>query len=385
MKYKELCGEKISRLGMGNMRLPTAGEGFMAPIDEEKALEIIDYVFSKGVNYFDTAYMYHGGESERFVGKALKRYPRDSFFLSTKMPSNELERRDVAEIFEEQLAKCQVDYFDFYLLHNLNENSYDIFTSEEKGVIPYLLEQKKRGRIRHLGLSAHAAPATLKRFLDTYDFPEFVQIQLNYLDWELQDAKAQYEIITEHGIPVWVMEPCRGGRLASLSENANAVLKEAAPDRSVASWAFRYVANLPNVGVILSGMTKIDQAVDNVGTFSEETAFSAKEQETLERALELFRQELNVPCTTCHYCDGCPMDLDIPALIKIYNQSKVQMGFGVMMALERMDKSQNPGNCIACGACVKKCPQNIQVPEVMEAFAESLKRMTPPGPPPKAD
>ena len=385
MQYKELCGERISRLGMGNMRLPTTGEGFMASIDEEKALEIIDYVYCHGVNYFDTAYMYHGGESERFVGRALKRYPRDSFFLSTKMPSGELERRDVAEIFEEQLEKCQVDYFDFYLLHNLNENSYDLFTSEEKGVIPYLLEQKRNGRIRHLGLSAHAAPATLKRFLDTYDFPEFVQIQLNYLDWELQDAEAQYEIITAHGIPVWVMEPCRGGRLASLSPKADQVLRLAAPDRSVASWAFRYVANLPNVGVVLSGMTQLDQAVDNVATFSGETAFAPAEQEALKQALELFRSEVHVPCTACHYCDGCPMGLDIPALIKIYNQSKVQMGFGVMMALERMGEGQNPANCIACGACVRKCPQNIQVPDVMADFAQSLTRMNRPGPPPKKD
>ncbi len=384
MQYKELCGEKISRLGMGNMRLPTRGEGFNAVIDEEKALEIIDYVYEHGVNYFDTAYMYHGGESERFVGRALKRYPRESFFLASKLPSSELDKnRDVAEIFEEQLAKCQVNYFDFYLLHNLNEGSYDVFTNPARNVIPYLLEQKKQGRIRHLGLSSHSGPPTLKRFLDAYDFPEFVQIQLNYLDWEMQDARQQYEIITQHGIPVWVMEPCRGGRLASLSEGANAVLRAADADRSVASWAFRFVANLPNTGVILSGMTQLDQAVDNVATFSSNTAFTESEQKALEDALDLFRSEVNVPCTACHYCDGCPAGLDIPALIKIYNQSRVQMGFGVMMALSRMDDHQRPGNCIACGACVKKCPQNIKVPEVMSAFAGSLEQMNPPGPPAK--
>ena len=190
MQYKELCGERISRLGMGNMRLPTRGEGFNAVIDEEEALEIIDYVYEHGVNYFDTAYMYHGGESERFVGRALKRYPRESFFLASKLPSSELDKnRDVAEIFEEQLSKCQVNYFDFYLLHNLNEGSYDVFTNPARNVIPYLLEQKKQGRIRHLGLSSHSGPPTLKRFLDAYDFPEFVQIQLNYLDWEFLERR----------------------------------------------------------------------------------------------------------------------------------------------------------------------------------------------------
>jgi predicted aldo/keto reductase-like oxidoreductase len=342
---------------------------------------LIDYVYQSGVNYFDTAYMYHGGESERFVGRALKRYPRDSFFLASKMPFSELEKRDVAEIFEEQLSKCQVEYFDFYLLHNLTESTYDLFTDPAKNVIPYLLEQKRLGRIRHFGLSSHGSPAMLKKFLDTYDFPEFVQIQLNYLDWEMQDAKRQYEIITSHHIPVWVMEPCRGGRLASLSQGANAILTQAAPDRSIASWAFRYVASLPNVGVVLSGMTQLDQAQDNVATFSGDVEFTPAEKAALDAALTQFRTEINVPCTACHYCDGCPMGLDIPALLKLYNQSKVQMGFGIMTGLERL--GQSPKDCVACGACVKKCPQNIQIPEVMSDFAAAIAQMTPPGPPKK--
>ena len=385
MQYKELCGEKISRLGMGNMRLPTIGEGMNAPIDEEKAFAIIDFVYSNGVNYFDTAYMYHGGKSEEFVGRALKKYPRDSFFLASKMPSMELEKREVEDIFNEQLNRCQTEYFDFYLLHNVNEGSYDIFTSEEKHVIPYLIEQKKAGRIKHLGLSSHGSPAMLKKLLDTYSFPEFVQIQLNYLDWELQDAKQQYEIITSHNIPVWVMEPCRGGRLASLSDGANAVLKEAAPDRSIASWAFRYVAGLSNVGVILSGMTMLDQATDNVSTFCGDMEFSSAEQNALKKALELFKGELHVPCTACHYCDGCPMGLDIPALIKVYNQARVQMSYGVHMAMERMGEDQRPSNCIACGSCVSKCPQNIEIPQVMTEFADMIATEKHPGPPKKKD
>ena len=209
MMYKELCGEKISRLGMGNMRLPTI-DGRNGPIDEAKAQEIIDYLMAAGVNYYDTAYMYHGGKSEIFVGKALSKYPRDRYFLADKMPSYPLEEgRTPQEIFEEQLKKCGTDHFDFYLLHNLCEDSVPVFTDPKKSVIPYLLEQKKNGRIRHFGLSSHAKPETLKAFLDQYDFFEFVQLQLNYLDWEMQDAKQQYEIVTNYGVPVWVMEPCR--------------------------------------------------------------------------------------------------------------------------------------------------------------------------------
>jgi predicted aldo/keto reductase-like oxidoreductase len=377
MLYKELCGERISRLGMGNMRLPTVGPN--GPIDEAKAQAIIDFVYESGVNYFDTAYMYHGGKSEAFVGKALRNYPRDSYFLATKMPESPLrEGRSPREVFEEQLARCGVDHFDFYLLHNLNERSYEIFTDPERGIIDYLLEQKRLGRIRHLGLSSHAKPETLKRFLDTYDFPEFVQLQLNYFDWDYQDARQQYAIVTGHGIPVWVMEPCRGGRLADLSEAANGVLKAAAPDRSIASWAFRYVRDLPNVGVVLCGMTQMDQAVDNVATFSDEAPFSQTDKQTLQQALDLFRAEIHVPCTVCHYCDGCPAGLDIPTLLAAYNQSRLTSGFGIRMALERLPADQRPGNCIACGACQQKCPQNIAIPAVFASFAETLAGLQPP-------
>lgn len=373
MQYKQLCGEKLSRLGMGNMRLPTTD----GKIDEVKAQEIIDYLMAQGVNYYDTAYMYHGGESERFVGKALSKYPRDSYYLATKMPSYKLaEGCTPQEIFEEQLQKCGVDYFDFYLLHNLSENSFGIFTDEEKAVIPYLLEQKKNGRIRHFGVSSHAKPETLKKFLDQVDCMEFVQIQLNYLDWDMQDAKQQYEIIASHGLPVWVMEPCRGGRLASLSPAADDVLKAAAPDRSIASWAFRYVMGLPEVGVVLSGMTEMSQAQDNVATFSENNNLTEDESAVLQKALVLFRSEVNVPCTVCHYCDGCPMDIDIPAVLALYNKYQLDKSPFIRMELEKL--SAGPADCISCGACKPKCPQNISIPEVMAEFAELLEKLPKP-------
>ncbi len=371
MTYKELCGEKLSRLGMGNMRLPTK-DGRNGPIDEEKAQAIIDYVVASGVNYFDTAYMYHGGKSEGFIGRALSKYPRDSYFLADKMPSYPLEEgRSPQEIFEEQLMRCGVDHFDFYLLHNLCEDSVPVFTDPEKGVIPYLLEQKKAGRIRHFGLSSHAKPETLKAFLDQYDFFEFVQLQLNYLDWDMQDAKQQYEIVTNYGAPVWVMEPCRGGRLASLTPEADALLKAHATDRSIASWAFRYVMSLPNVGVVLSGMTQLDQAQDNVHTFSDDTPLSEAEAAVLSQALEQFRAQVIVPCTACHYCDGCPMELDIPEILRLVNRFALSKGPMIHMDVDEL--SHKPDECIACGACLSRCPQHIAIPDLMHRFAEDLK------------
>lgn len=376
MMYKELCGEKLSRLGMGNMRLPTI-DGRNGPIDEAKAQEIIDYLMAAGVNYYDTAYMYHGGKSEIFVGKALSKYPRDRYFLADKMPSYPLEEgRTPQEIFEEQLQKCGTDHFDFYLLHNLCEDSVPVFTDPKKGVIPYLLEQKKNGRIRHFGLSSHAKPETLKAFLDQYDFFEFVQLQLNYLDWEMQDAKQQYEIVTDYGVPVWVMEPCRGGRLASLTPEADKLLTDCDPGRSVASWAFRYVMSLPNVGVILSGMTQMDQAENNVETFSEGKHLTEQEQAVLNQALEQFRSQVIVPCTACHYCDGCPMELEIPDILKLYN--RYSLSKSSMIHMDVAELAHGPADCIGCGACESKCPQHIAIPEIMAKFAEGLKTLPKP-------
>jgi predicted aldo/keto reductase-like oxidoreductase len=318
-------------LGMGNMRLPTVGE--RGPIDEAKAQEIIDYAYGHGVNYFDTAYMYHGGESERFTGRALRQYPRDSWYLATKMPGHMMQVRNgklepvgylaghridsPAQIFEQQLEKCSVDYFDFYLLHNLCETAYDLYTDKDLRVVEYLLEQKKAGRIRHLGLSAHGRAETIDRFLNEWDCFEFVQIQLNYLDWTLQDAGRKYDVATAHGLPVIVMEPVRGGKLASLNDRANAMLKQARPHDSIASWAFRFLQSLPNVQVVLSGMTTMEQLKDNIATFSRLDPTTAAERELLRQVVATMASM--VPCTACRYCcDGCPQNLDIPKLISLY-------------------------------------------------------------------
>ena len=244
-----------------------------------------------------------------------------------------------------------------------------MFTDETLGVIPYLLEQKKAGRIRHLGLSSHSRPDTLRAFLSRYDFFEFIQIQLNYLDWDYQNAKEQYDIITQYGVPVWVMEPCRGGRLASLCPEGDALLRAVRPDLSIASWAFRWVLSLPNVGMVLSGMSDLEQARDNIATFSACEPFSPTEGETLDRALDLLKAQLFVPCTQCRYCDGCPQGLDIPQLLGLYNNYRLSGG---RMAYDQLSQASRPDRCISCGQCAAKCPQHIDIPAVMARYAQAM-------------
>jgi predicted aldo/keto reductase-like oxidoreductase len=395
--YKPFHDLNISHLGMGNMRLPTVGGERRGPIDEEKAREIIEYAYEHGVNYFDTAYRYHGGESERFVGKVLNQYPRESWHLATKMPGHMMRFSNgrlefagyltglavasPANIFEEQLEKCGVDYFDFYLLHNLCEASYDFYTDEDLGVVEYLLAQKRAGRIRHLGFSAHGRAETIDQFLNWKDGFEFVQIQLNYLDWTLQDAKRKYEVITNHGIPVIVMEGCRGGRFASLNEKAEAMLKKARPDDSIASWAFRFLQSLPNVQVVLSGMTTMEQVVENVKLFSEPDPTTEEEKKLLQQAIGTMVNL--VPCTACRYCcDVCPQGLDIPKLISMYNEASFENPFTLRFTLDAMKEEELPSACLACGECKELCPQDIDIPDIMRRFAETIANMPRMGPPP---
>ncbi|MEA4889044.1 MAG: aldo/keto reductase [Clostridiaceae bacterium] len=384
MIYKKFHNLDLSYLGMGNMRLPTLGE--QGPIDEVKAREIIEYAYKNGVNYFDTAYRYHNGESEKFVGRILKQYPRETWYLASKMPGHMMKYAhgkleftgyltghapaSPADIFEEQLEKCGVDYFDFYLLHNLCETSYDFYTDEDLGIVAYLLKQKEAGRIRHLGLSAHGRAETIDRFLNWKNCFEFVQIQLNYMDWTLQDAKRKYEVITKHGLPVVVMEPVRGGRLASLNPEANALLKNARPDDSIASWAFRFLQSLPGVMVVLSGMTTLEQIRENIELFSKPDPVSSSDINLLQKALSTLINQ--VPCTACRYCcDACPQQLDIPKLISLFNESGFEPA-SVGLSLNAMKETELPSACLSCGACKELCPQNIDIPAIMKSFAGQL-------------
>ena len=238
MQYNEACGERLSRLGFGCMRLPLTAD---KAIDEAELQRMVDYAIAQDVNYFDTAWPYHSGLSEIAIGKALRRHPRDRWLLANKYPGHQIAASyNPAEIFEEQLKKCGVDCFDFYLLHNVYENSFGVYTDPKWGILDYFREQTRLGRIRHLGFSSHARPDTLEKFLDyAGDSMEFCQIQLNYLDWTLQDARAKYDLLTARNIPVWVMEPLRGGRLATLDESDEAGLRALRPDESTAAWSFR--------------------------------------------------------------------------------------------------------------------------------------------------
>ncbi len=374
MKMNEACGVTLSRLGFGCMRLPLTADG---RIDDHELQHMVDYAIAHGVNYFDTAWPYHGGHSELAVGKALSKYPRDSWYLADKYPGHQIASAyNPAEIFEEQLKKCGVEYFDFYLLHNVYENSFGVYTDPKWDILNYFKEQKRLGRIRHLGFSSHARPDTLEKFLDyAGDSMEFCQIQLNYLDWTLQDAKAKYDLLTARNIPVWVMEPLRGGKLASLAEEDEDRMQALRPEESIASWSFRWLQNLPNVKMVLSGMSDFEQMVDNVRTFTGGSPQTAAEASLLAEIAEGLKDAL--PCTRCRYCcEGCPMQLDIPMLIHAYNDLKFAKSMTVPMQMDALPEDKKPSACIGCGACAAVCPQKIDIPAAMAEFADRLANTT---------
>lgn len=376
MIYKDFQDIKLSALGMGSMRLPVV-DGDDSRIDEKKAEEMVAFAMENGVNYYDTAWGYHGGNSELVMGKALKNYPRDSFYLASKFPGYDLSNMDkVEEIFEKQLEKCQVEYFDFYLFHNVCEMNIDSYLNPQYGIFDYLIKQKENGRIRHLGFSAHGGMDVLKRFLDAYgEHMEFCQLQLNYLDWTFQNAKEKVALMREHNIPVWVMEPVRGGKLASLSVEQESKLKELRPNESIAAWAFRFLQSVPEVKVVLSGMSNMEQLKENIRTYEEEKPLNEKEMDTLMGIVDEMVKKTVVPCTACHYCvDHCTQGLDIPRLLELYNEHVLTGGgFIAPMALSAVPKDKHPDACIGCRSCEAVCPQQIKISEVMADFVEKLK------------
>ena len=375
MVYKNFQDLKLSALGMGAMRLPVI-DGDDARIDESAAQEMVDYAMEHGVNYYDTAWGYHNGNSELVMGKALSKYPRDSYYLATKFPGYDLSNMDkVEEIFEKQLEKCGVEYFDFYLFHNVCEMNIDAYLNREYGIYEYLLKQKKEGRIRHLGFSAHGSVEVMKRFLEAYGKDmEFCQIQLNYLDWSFQDAKGKVELLNQHNIPVWVMEPLRGGKLASLTEEETAKLKELRPEETVPAWAFRFLQSLPSVTVVLSGMSDMTQMQENIRTFEEDKPLNDGEMKALLQMADEMVSKIALPCTACHYCvSHCPQELDIPGLLALYNEHCFTGGgFIAPMAMSAIPEDKRPNSCIGCRSCEAVCPQQIKISEAMADFAQKL-------------
>lgn len=375
MLYKEYQDLKLSALGLGAMRLPVVG-GDDAKIDEEKAAGMVACAMEKGINYYDTAWGYHGGNSELVLGKILSGYPRESYYLATKFPGYDLSNMGkVEEIFERQLEKCRVEYFDFYLFHNVCEMNIDAYLDEKYGIFAYLMKQKENGCIRHLGFSAHGSYNIIKRFLDAYgEHMEFCQIQLNWLDWSFQDAKAKVELLKEYGIPVWVMEPLRGGRLASLPETDAAKLKALRPDEGIPAWAFRFLQTIPEVKVVLSGMSSMEQLQDNIHTYEADEPLHDEEMKALLGIAEEMVKKDSLPCTACHYCvSHCPKGLNIPKLIELYNEHCFTGGgFIAPMALMAVPKEKLPSACIGCKSCEAVCPQQLKISAAMSDFTQKL-------------
>lgn len=375
MIFRNFQDLKLSALGFGAMRLPTLN-GNDADIDEKAAAELVEYAMKNGVNYYDTAWGYHDGNSELVMGKLLKNYPREKFYLASKFPGYDLSNMTtVKEIFETQLIKCQVEYFDFYLFHNVCEMNINEYLDPQYGIFDYLTEQKKNGRIKHLGFSAHGSYDVMKRFLDAYgDHMEFCQIQLNWLDWTFQGAKKKVELLKEYNIPVWVMEPVRGGKLAKLKDSDEAKLTALRPDEKIPAWAFRFIQSVPEVVVTLSGMSNLDQVKDNIKTFEADKPLNEKEMSELMAIAEGMTKKDSLPCTACRYCTThCPQGLDIPELIKLYNEHCLTGGgFIAPMALMAFPADKKPSACVGCRSCEVVCPQQIKISEAMSDFTAKL-------------
>lgn len=379
MVYKDYRGIKLSALGFGAMRLPVIG-GDDSRIDEEETFKMVDKAMTAGINYYDTAWGYHDGYSEIVMGKALARYERDKFYIATKFPGYDLSNMGkVKEIFEKQLEKTGMEYFDFYLFHNVCEMNIEQYLDPKFGIYDYLMEQKKNGRIKHLGFSCHGEYKTMKRFLDAYGKDmEFCQIQLNYLDWEFQDAKAKVDLLNDWNIPIWVMEPLRGGRLAKLDEQSEKELKNLRPEEEIPAWAFRFLQSVKGVTMVLSGMSNMEQLEANLKTYAEDKPLNDREMSALMAIADRMQAQKSIPCTACHYCvSHCPMGLDIPYIISLYNEHLLTaqaggMAFIAPMALMAMPDDKKPSACLHCHSCEHVCPQTIKISDMMADFVKKI-------------
>lgn len=378
MVYRKFKGLDISALGLGTMRYPVI-DGKEDQIDVEEARKMIAYAMEQGVNYYDTAWGYHAGKSELATGELLKEYPRGSFYLATKFPGYDVSNMDkVEEIFEKQLEKCQVDYFDFYLVHNVCEENIAYYLNDEKyGVVSYLLKQKEQGRIRHLGFSFHSAYDVTKRYLERYgQYMEFAQIQLNWFDWTFQKAKEHVELLREYNLPIWVMEPLRGGKLVNLAQEDAERLQQLRPEETIPGWSFRFLQTFPDVVTVLSGMSSLEQTKQNIEIFQTEAPLTADETEVLLSIGDDILSRDLLPCTACRYCTAyCPKGLNIPMLLEAYNEHTFAGGGWMAQSLVgNQPEGKRPWDCIGCKACEAVCPQKLTIADAMADFATKFER-----------
>lgn len=359
-------GKEISRLGYGGMRFPKNGD----EVDMDAAVQLLRKAYEMGINYFDTAMVYHKGESEKIFGKAFEPYPRDSYLIADKMSiwlcSDE---EDMKARFYNQLKTLKTDYIDFYLVHSLNRNHYK--KVKDLHCVEFLQQMKQEGKIKHLGFSFHDTYQVFTQILNDYTW-DFVQIQLNYLDWHNQGAEQLYRELERRNLPVMVMEPVRGGYLATIDSERAKPFLELEPQRSIASWAIRWVESLPQVAVVLSGMSDLQQLEDNVATMTHFEPMNEQELAAIDRVVEEIRKVNEIPCTGCRYCMDCPMGVDIPEIFSIYSQYKI---FGKEKAFvqdyeEVVEHGNGAEHCVHCMACTTKCPQMIAIPDKLEMIAK---------------
>lgn len=395
-------GNKISLLGYGCMRWPMIkGEDGKDVIDQNAVNEMVDYAYKHGVNYYDTSPAYLQGQSEAAAGTALSRYPRDTYYLATKLSNfNVFTREASLKMYYDSMEQLRTEYFDYYLLHAIGGGGVKVFNDRyvDNGMMDFMLKEREAGRIRHLGFSFHGKQEAFDEFMKLHDkyHWDFVQIEMNYLDWEHAKAPSNvnadylYEELDKREIPVTVMEPLLGGRLASLPENLATKLKERKPDKSVASWAFRFAGTYPRVLTVLSGMTCMDHIIDNVETYSHFEPLNDSEIEFLKMIAGLMSDYPTVGCTNCKYCMPCPYGIDIPGVFKHYNscvnegtipQSREQEQFkklkrAYLVSYDRaVETVRQADHCISCGQCVSHCPQSIKIPHELQRIAAYVERL----------
>lgn len=381
--YIKSLDMNVPLLGFGAMRLPMLDE---TKVDMEQTERMYDYAMANGMNYFDTAYPYLDGQSEESIGKFLTKYPRDSYYITSKLPYSlwlkpKATWDEMQEIFDTQLKRCQTDYFDIYFIHAMQAERY--IKMEASDAYGFMKKLKDEGKVKKIGFSFHGSVEFLERVLDEHEW-DAVQLQLNFYDWEFQNIKTAYKMLEDRGIPCFVMEPLRGGMFANISEDVNKVFKSVRPDMPIPSWGYRWVCSLPNVAVCNSGVSSMEQLVENLSFMQEDTFAPLNDAEyaAIDKAVDFLNRMQAIPCTGCHYCDGCPKNVDIPRNFEIMNDYHRNMAlenhrwnedYMSKIAYNRFIPFENQSHhCVSCGLCVKKCPQHINIPEELKKITEFL-------------